>query len=438
MPLDAVKIGERKAGLNDVVSLKRELDSLRGYRDVMHETLKGLVAKTQSQLTREDTAELVHALQQVADELVRFSSSDAASSKGGAPTEAGISSDEVDAARADAARQQQRADAAEADLARKSAEMEAEMQRLRDELAVTEQQREAQANKCTHARHGLLQAVRNATLLETEATALEDAMVQQAFLAERKRLDVGDAYAAEVARLQEDLQRAEADAVAAERARASAAAAAAAAAKAARDAGGQAAGALEDVEARRAQAEAALAAVQRELRGAQRELDGLATERDEWHSAVELGSAEIARLKRRVDELEAELRSARTRTQPHPPSLGDGPAPPPPKKTQFTAYVEERRRAPLTEHVTPAPAPPPPPAAAPPPVPSEAAQPPKSKFVAYVEETRSAKSARATAAANAQSAITGQSSGHLQHQGSGGSLRSARERGGPLLRGSAR
>ena len=117
MPLDAVKIGERKAGLNDVVSLKRELDSLRGYRDVMHETLKGLVAKTQSQLTREDTAELVHALQQVADELVRHSAPAGASSKGGAPTEAGISSDELDAARADAARQQQRADAAEADLA---------------------------------------------------------------------------------------------------------------------------------------------------------------------------------------------------------------------------------------------------------------------------------------------------------------------------------
>ena len=38
-----IRLGERKGGLSDVQSLQRELDSLRGYRDVLHDTMKGLV-----------------------------------------------------------------------------------------------------------------------------------------------------------------------------------------------------------------------------------------------------------------------------------------------------------------------------------------------------------------------------------------------------------
>ena len=65
----SVRLGERKSGNMDISSLQRELDSLRGYRDVLHDTMKGLVAQAQGKMTPNETPERVQLLQQVAELL---------------------------------------------------------------------------------------------------------------------------------------------------------------------------------------------------------------------------------------------------------------------------------------------------------------------------------------------------------------------------------
>jgi hypothetical protein len=65
----SLKLGARRSVNNDSASLKAELDSLRSYRDVLHDTMKGLVEKAQGKLTAEDTPELVSALALVAESL---------------------------------------------------------------------------------------------------------------------------------------------------------------------------------------------------------------------------------------------------------------------------------------------------------------------------------------------------------------------------------
>lgn len=64
-----LQLGPRKGGLADAESLRRELDSLRGYRDVLHDTMKGLVSQASNTLPADAVPDLVSSLQQVAAEL---------------------------------------------------------------------------------------------------------------------------------------------------------------------------------------------------------------------------------------------------------------------------------------------------------------------------------------------------------------------------------
>ena len=62
MPSANIRLGERKGGLSDVQSLQRELDSLRGYRDVLHDTMKGLVEQAAGRLPKGEMPELAASL----------------------------------------------------------------------------------------------------------------------------------------------------------------------------------------------------------------------------------------------------------------------------------------------------------------------------------------------------------------------------------------
>ena len=66
MPAANIRLGERKGGLSDVQSLNRELDSLRGYRDVLHDTMKGLVEQAAGRLPAGEFPELASSLDKVA------------------------------------------------------------------------------------------------------------------------------------------------------------------------------------------------------------------------------------------------------------------------------------------------------------------------------------------------------------------------------------
>ena len=61
-----LRLAERMGGNKDLASLQRELDSLRAYRDTLHDTMKGLVEHSQARLKPADVPELVASLKCVA------------------------------------------------------------------------------------------------------------------------------------------------------------------------------------------------------------------------------------------------------------------------------------------------------------------------------------------------------------------------------------
>ena len=64
----ALRLGQRSShALTDVQSLQSELNSLRHYRDTLHDTMKGLVEKAKGKL--EDGDELATNLEKVAAAL---------------------------------------------------------------------------------------------------------------------------------------------------------------------------------------------------------------------------------------------------------------------------------------------------------------------------------------------------------------------------------
>ena len=75
MPAANIRLGERKGGLSDVQSLNRELDSLRGYRDVLHDTMKGLVEQAAGRLPAGEFPELASSLDKVAGFLAALAHS---------------------------------------------------------------------------------------------------------------------------------------------------------------------------------------------------------------------------------------------------------------------------------------------------------------------------------------------------------------------------
>ena len=97
----AASAHKRKGGNSDIASLQRELDSLRGYRDVLHDTMKGLVAQSQGKLTPKDQPELATALAQVAELLAAFAAAVSSAAQDSSASSSPTINEEVDALRAE-------------------------------------------------------------------------------------------------------------------------------------------------------------------------------------------------------------------------------------------------------------------------------------------------------------------------------------------------
>ena len=414
-----IRLGERKGGLSDVQSLQRELDSLRGYRDVLHDTMKGLVEQAAGRLGKDEMPELSASLEKVAHFLAVLVQQAQSQGNGGP------NADEFALAKAEVERFRLRAEAAEKELA---ARAEADLA-----LNVIEQLAAAEAALKDAQRQASLQRMARrewetaATALKAEAETLDEALVSRAIAEAESSFAIERAHARALAQAQAAKERAEDEADAAEKARAAAAEALEAMARnqrRSRDSQDETAVRLADELAR---ATAALEESRSEASAVRSELAGVRAERDRIRDeATELG-AECARLKRRVVELESLLASAM-----------NAPAAAPAPKSRFASYVEslESAKAAHSEHnphdpprnargaawgepaAQSAVQPPPPP---PPTLPLQPAPTHPST------EIRRPSSARGQDPTGIAPAASGSS-------GSSGSLRPAKERGGALLR----
>mmetsp|Transcript_5651 Transcript_5651/g.14981 ORF Transcript_5651/g.14981 Transcript_5651/m.14981 type:complete len:415 (-) Transcript_5651:100-1344(-) len=173
-----LKLGERLGGNNDIASLKRELNALRGYRDVLHDTMKALVPQAQGKLKLEETPELAANLALVAAQLDRLGA-DAASD---AARAAALAANELDELRAEAERQRLRAEQAENQVAHDAGLKDdgASSSTMAKMLLSAEQQRNAallEASEQEFARYAAGLAIE---ALENEAAAMDAALVRLA------------------------------------------------------------------------------------------------------------------------------------------------------------------------------------------------------------------------------------------------------------------
>ena len=304
----------------DISSLQRELDSLRGYRDVLHDTMKGLVAQAQGKITPSETPELVQLLQQVAELLAEFTANakEASSQPQIKSQAADAAADKYDTlAREEAAREKALREKAEAEIQR----LERESTIAAENLATAEKQRDFATKQLSSQRLARKQLEAVHSLLEAEASALDAALSRLAASEQREKRS---AYAAMLTTSDADAEQRDAER---ERALAAAAAASEALAEAKRVATADAAA--------RAEAEASLAASRAELAKARRELQGSLAETDRKRTEAFALSAEVQALKRRVKELEEQQVVA----EPPPPQQPAVP-PPPQQRSAFSQYVE--------------------------------------------------------------------------------------------------
>ena len=171
----SVRLGERKSGNMDISSLQRELDSLRGYRDVLHDTMKGLVAQAQGKMTPNETPELVQLLQQVAELLATFTANakEASSQPQIKSPAADAAADKYDTlAREEAAREKVLREKAEAEIQR----LERESTIAAENLATAEKQRDFATKQLSSQRLARKQLEAAHSLLGAEASALDAAL----------------------------------------------------------------------------------------------------------------------------------------------------------------------------------------------------------------------------------------------------------------------
>ena len=178
MRVAPTKLGAR-TGNTDSASLQRELDSLRSYRDVLHETMRGLVEKSQGKLAPGDGPELANALVHVAELLAAFVSAQKQQ------TTPPVEDTHALVAQAELAARS----AAEAELSARTAEFQRETAAHAEQRAAVEAQRDSAARQLAHHRNAHRQCEAAASGLQAEAAALDASLVSLAASHERERRD---------------------------------------------------------------------------------------------------------------------------------------------------------------------------------------------------------------------------------------------------------
>ena len=334
-----LRLGARKGGLSDVASLKRELDSLRDYRDVLHDTMKGLVEASSGKLSADQQPSLASALAQVSAALQELAAEQRRAVK--AAEQGGDIEDlaaQLEAARAEVAVQRDRAERAE----QQSNEVASDADRVvRTQLVHAEQRRDEAELDAQQHRTARRAAERRATSLNAEALALDESLTSLAVRVEKRVAD-RDRAAAEA---RDTLAAAEAECGhLRDELAAAVAAAAAARAEASGDALARSRAASEAL-AERTAAEVAASEARAQAAQERRRAEQLSIERDRWKAEAKAAAAELAALQEQLRRVESKCA---------PPLLSTAPlAEAGPGKSRFAQYVEGLHDR--SGHVTPQP-----------------------------------------------------------------------------------
>ena len=323
MPAANIRLGERKGGLSDVQSLNRELDSLRGYRDVLHDTMKGLVEQAAGRLPAGEFPELASSLDKVAGFLAALVAQGKATSSADA--------DELALALSEAERFRLRAEAAEEQLrSHASVFPEAAARVAAEQLAEAEAALLAAQRQATQQRVARRELEALVSALDCECEGLEAAMVAQAFKEAGERRSAERAHSRALAKVQAALERAEDEADAARQAHAQAADALAATARERISESESRDERLRRLAREAEEAARALAANREAAAALNAEVAKLRTQCQGLEQGLEVTHAENAGLRARIAELER-LLNAPAAAPPPPPPVG---------KSRFAQYVE--------------------------------------------------------------------------------------------------
>ena len=384
-----LRLAERMGGNKDLASLQRELDSLRAYRDTLHDTMKGLVEHSQARLKPADVPELVASLKCVAAALTNEHSTVQEFAY------------ELEAARAEAARQLERAEKAEARAQGNASAKDDAASVVVQLLRRAEEQRDTALRELNEHRVARRAADRAAKAFEAEAAALEAALMRSVARSEQRQLEavdealaLADAAAARVAQLEKACHALE---QAASEAHAATAAMHAQRMHAERSVSRSAQLETEVV------AEAALSAAYEQAQRDRRLAEQLRGQRDGWQAEAGRAAIERTHLREEIKLLEQQLQLLQPPPQPQPRDPG-------PSKSRFARYVDT-----LNEYKA-----------------SEEASPRDAARHAAALMDRGARDSVLTAAGGCTAPVSLRSPSRPDSEVNG-VMRSARERGGPLL-----
>ena len=324
-----LRLAERLGGNKDLASLQRELDSLRAYRDTLHDTMKGLVEHSQARLKPADVPELVASLKCVAAALTNEHSA--------AVQEFAY---ELEAARAEAARQQERAEKAEARAQGNASAKDDAASVVAQLLRRAEEQRDIALRELNEQRVARRAADRAAKAFEAEAAALEAALMRSAARSEQRQLEavdkalaLADAAAGRAAHLEKACHALEQ------------AASEAHAATAAMHAQCMRAEVSSETEVA---AEAALSAAHEQAQKDRR----LAEQRDGWQAEAARAAIERTHLREEIKLLEQQLQLLQ-QVEPPPLPQQQQPREPGPSRSRFARYVDSLNECKASEEASP-------------------------------------------------------------------------------------
>ena len=330
----SLRLAERLGGNKDLASLQRELDSLRAYRDTLHDTMKGLVEHSQARLKPADVPELVASLKCVAAALTNEHSA--------AVQEFAY---ELEAARAEAARQQERADKAEARAQGNASAKDDAASVVAQLLRRAEEQRDTALRELNEQRVARRAADRAAKAFEAEAAALEAALTRSAARSEQrtveavdKALALADAAAGRAAHLEKACHALEQ------------AASEAHAATAAMHAQCMRAEVSSETEVA---AEAALSAAHEQAQKDRRLAEQLRGQRDGWQAEAARAAIERTHLREEIKLLEQQLQLLQQVEPPPPPPQQQQPREPGPSRSRFARYVDSLNECKASKEASP-------------------------------------------------------------------------------------
>ena len=328
-----LRLAERMGGNKDLASLQRELDSLRAYRDTLHDTMKGLVEHSQARLKPADVPELVASLK----------CDSATADKRRLTNEHSTVQEfayELEAARAEAARQLERAEKAEARAQGNASAKDDAASVVVQLLRRAEEQRDTALRELNEHRVARRAADRAAKAFEAEAAALEAALMRSVARSEQRQLEavdealaLADAAAGRAAHLEKACHALEQ------------AASEAHAATAAMHAQCMRAEVSSETEVA---AEAALSAAHEQAQKDRR----LAEQRDGWQAEAARAAIERTHLREEIKLLEQQLQLLQ-QVEPPPPPQQQQPREPGPSRSRFARYVDSLNECKASKEASP-------------------------------------------------------------------------------------